>query len=341
MSARRGEVPFVAVRVGRSNDPREVLAFAAELRIPRPHALGLLVLWEEMILEVGDALTGRIKGYTAVHIAAKLGWTGKPAKLIAALQATGILKSHRGTFFHPWWRESITGQYANTRAELREHDAERKRRQRALERGEGGAQGEKEIVTSGGRPADTGGRHADLDRNPDINQSRDVRRTPPQPPANAGGGEGASRWEWLLENHQRPTNPRGCVPYLERLTDEEWSLLQWVTLLPPGGGAYKLSRKKRVLGLDTYQILSRAAYLQLRREWQEKLRADQRPKESGPVKLAPARDEAADNAARAAAAAAFVLAQLADPDLSEPAKEKAKSRFRTNHPDAVPPWELS
>lgn len=332
MSARRGEVPFVAVRVGRSNDPREVLGFAAELRIPRPHALGLLVLWEEMILEVGDALTGRIKGYTAAHIAAKLGWGGKPAKLIAALQATGILKSHRGTFFHPWWKESITGQYANTRAELREADAERKRRQRSRERGEDVTEDVTEV--SGGRPRDSS-------VTPDINQVKDVLRTPPQPPASAGGAEGASRWEWLLKHHNRPTNPRGCLPYLDRLTDEDWALLQWVTLLPPDGGPYKLSRKKRVLGLDTYQILSRAAYLQLRREWQEKLRSDRRPKNGGPVKLTPAIDEAADAAARAAHALAFVMAALEDPDLPVEAKDKAKAQFVTHHPNTPPPWALS
>ena len=67
---RRGEVPFVAIRVGRSHDAKEVLGLAAELKIQRATALGFVALWEEFLLEVGDNLTGRVSGYKPHHLAA-------------------------------------------------------------------------------------------------------------------------------------------------------------------------------------------------------------------------------------------------------------------------------
>ena len=337
MSARRGEVPFVATRVGRSNDAREVLGLAAELKIPRAHALGLLVLWEEMILSVGDALTGRIKGYTAMHIAVQLGWRGKADKLIAALSTAGVLGSHRGTFLHPWWKESITGGYAIARAEFREAEAERKRIARARERGE-------ESGTSGGRPADKDGRPADKDRNPDINQVKTSAGQPPQPPGEPGGDQGASRWRWVLDNHPRARNSRACARYLDLMTQDDWALFQWVTDLArqgaKGGASYSLS-KKRVLKQNSHQILANEAFLEFRPEWLEKLAQDRRPKNGTPaLKVAPPVDEAAEKAARVSHAVAFVLAQLEDRDLSEKARETAKARFRAAHPDVPPPWEL-
>ncbi len=328
MSARRGEVPFVAVRVGRSTDAKEVLGLAAELRISRPHALGILVLWEEMILSVGDALTGRIKGYSLAHLAAQLAWDGAPARLVKALANAGVLKCHRGTLVHPWWRESITGQYAITRAEFREADAERKRRARALERGEDSA-------VSNGRPLDNDGRHADKDRNPDINQVKDVQGTPPPPPAKAGGDSGASRWEWLRENHPRPRNSRACIRYLEAVTEADWALIQWLTTLSAKGGAPSSLSKKRVLRLNTHQILSTEAFLEILPEWRE----TQRPKKNGGTPLIRAVDTEAEAAARKASGMAFLLAQLSDPAVTEAKKQAVKSRWIESH-GGPGPWEL-
>lgn len=328
MRSRRGEVPFVAIRVGRSNDPREVLGLAQELKIPRALALGYVAIWEEMILELGDALTGRLpSGYTAAHVAAKLGFTGKPARLIAALKAAGVLGTHRGVFLHSYWRASITGQYAIEKAQLREEWREKKRQQRAgdvpeLSQGHGG---DVPPVSSG---------------KTDINQFTESGAPPPQPPARGGGSLGATRWEWLKDHHERPSNSRACIKYLEVMTDEDWALLQWVLTPAEAGGPYKLSRKKRVLGLDTHRFLANEAYLQLRPEWRAKLAHDAKPKRP-PTALAavPREDPKAEAAKRAAAAAAFIVELLADDGLEPAEKEAAKARWVASHPDVPPPWE--
>lgn len=330
MRSRRGEVPFVAIRVGRSQDPREVLGLARELKVSRATALGFVALWEEMILEVGDAITGRLKGYSANHIAAKLDFSGPPRRLLDALKTAGLLASHRGVFVHPYWRQSVTGQYASDRAELRESWRLKKQAQR-----DAGQPGDVPAM-SPGRLGDNGGTSqgtADIDRLTNGNGAQ----TPPLAPPRAGGDPGASRWEWLLAHHKRPMDAPRCTSYLSSLSDEDWALVQWVTELPPGGGPLKLSRKKRVLAMDTHALLAKQAFLQLRPEWVEKLRRDRAPeRRSTPRPPAPpAEDEAAVRATRAVA---FVLAQLADPDLTDADKEQAKARFRTAHPEAPPPW---
>ena len=266
---RRGEVPFVAVRIGRSNDPREVLGLSRELRIPSPHALGLVTLWEEMILEVGDAMTGRLHGYTAEHIAAKLAWEGPPRKLLAALAGAGVIRQQRATFLHPYWPQSITGQYARDRAELRERWREKKRRQRA-----------------GDVPGDISGTEGDV---PPLSPEKthidrsiygtggEAPGSPPHPPPQAGGSLGASRWDWIAKNHPRPSNSRACTRLLAELGEELWALVQWsVGLIRNPGPKISLS-KKRALKADAHRFLSSELYLQFLPEWREKLERDKAP----------------------------------------------------------------
>lgn len=331
---RRGEVQFVAVRVGRSNDPRECLGLAAALKCSRATALGYVVLWEELILEVGDAEAGRVKGYAAKHIAAKLGYEGSPAKLVDALKEAGLLSTHKGTFVHPYWRESVTGHYVREKARRREFERLKKQEQRDLVPGTSPG-------TTMGRPHAVPGTSLG---NPDTNQGKDVPGTAPPTPREDAGVVGAARWEWLKEHHNRPMNPRACIGYLGAMSEVDWALVQWLAPLTRGGAPRSLSRKKRVLGLDTHRLLSHQAYLQILPEWREKLRADQRPAEAangaGNGHAEKHLQERADDvAARLASATLFVLAQLSDPELTDSKKEKIRERWRTQHPDAAPPWE--
>lgn len=329
--SRRGEVQFVAIRVGRSQDPRECLGLAHELKVEVPTALGYLALWEEMVLELGDARTGRLpKGYTAVHIAAKLHWPGRPHRLIEALKRAGVLATHKTVFLHPYWRTSTTGSYALERARLREFWRDKKARQRAEDvQGDGGNVPEMSPGTSLGT--------ADIDQ---VTESRNG--SPPAPPE-GGQGQGAARWEWLREHHRNPSGARACIKYLDALPDEEWLLVQWLAGLPKGGGGYIALSKKRVLELDTHQLLAKQAYLRILPDWRAKLRRDREgdrravPRPVDVEKERSARE--ADNAQRTAQAAAFVLAQLADADVSEREKERIRERWRVAHPDAPAPWE--
>lgn len=328
MRSRRGEVPFVASRVGRSYDPREVLGLARDLRVERATALGYVILWEELILEVGDALSGRIKGYRAEDIAAKLGCAAKPRVLVEALKRAGLLSTHRGVFFHSYWRQSITGQYANDRAALRERWRLKQAERRAGD-------------VSEMSPRQEGDVHPLSPETSDIDRSINGvgAGTPPPTPPRAGGSLGASRWEWLLAHHKRCENSQACTRYLGAMTEENWALVQWISGLPARGGGLISLSKKRVLALSTYKLLAREAFLQLRPEWLEKLAQDRRPPAPATREHDPELKEKRDAAKRAAESAVYVLAQLADANLSEIEKQRAKTRWMGLHPTITPPWE--
>jgi hypothetical protein len=323
---RRGEVPFVAIRVGRSNDPREVLGLARDLRISRATALGYLALWEEFILEVGDALTGRVRGYAAEHLAAKLDFQGTPARIVSALKRAGVLRSQRGSFFHPYWLQSITGQYARERAELREGWRLKKQQQRA---------GAKDVpAMSQGQQGDEQGTSQGT---ADIEVPSNGVHGPAGPPfpPQAGGALGAARWGWVSQHHDRPANSRACARYLGLMRDEDWSLCQWVIGLQRAPGSIKLSRKKRVLSLDSHKFLATEAYLQFLPEWRRKQVEPKRPPSEVQAIAASLEGE---EAARQQAAIAYVLAQLADSDLDEAEKSKIRSRWQLAHPGTPVPW---
>lgn len=333
--SRRGEVPFVAVRVGRSNDPREVLGLAHELKIDRATALGYVVLWEEFILEVGDAMTGRVRGYSATHVAAKLGWRGRPAKLLEALKRAGLFAAQKGTFFHPAWLDTPTGDYARRKANDRETWRKEKETQRNAARARllenNGADVSPESGwTSGSIPAGISPENAQKER------MTSGGHRPPTPPQ-GGGGLASRRWAWMLEHHPRPTNPEGCTALLEALTDDEWRMVVWAwTPATEGGGLLYLSKIR--LGRQTsYQFLHKGAFLQIRRQYLAKLREAERPQNGHSKPPAPIVDEAAEHQAKHAKAIANVLAALADPDLSE----KAKDGWRRRHVAAWgdKPWE--
>lgn len=320
---RRGEVPFVAIRVGRSNDPREVLGLARELKIPRAHALGFVALWEEFLLEIGDALTGRVKGYSADHIAAKLGWEGSPTKLVDALEHAGLLNKQKTTFFHPYWSSSITGQYAIDRAEQREYWRLKKRAQRAGDAGD----------VPGESPGHRGDVPGTSQGTADIKKERNggIRGSAPPAPPGTGGELGATRWDWIQKNHKRPRDSRRCIPLLGALDDANWAMCQWVVTEAKPGGALSRSRKKRALALDSYRFLQNEAYLEFHAERVAKVAELERLSKNGST-VEPVQD-------KVAASISFVLERLSDPDVSAEKKEKLRRSWMDANPGETPPWE--
>lgn len=316
---RRGEVPFVAIRVGRSSDPREVLGLAKDLSIVPALAFAYVCLWEEFILEVGDAMTGRVKGYRADHVAAKLTYPGASRRLIEAMKRAGVLKTQRGTFFHPHWNETITGQYARDRAERRERERLKKRRQRE-ERDRGDVPGESPGQGGDVTPLSPGKTDIKEERNGVGGASR-----PPFPPP-GGGGVAYGRWEWIAKHHRRPTNRTACARYLEAMTAEDWALCRWVLESPGPRGLLSLSGKKRAFRLDSHKFLATQAYLQFLPEWREKL--------AKPA-IAEKVDEKSSERERDEAARAYILALLGDPDVSPIEKARKRKLWLEANPGQV------
>lgn len=319
MRGRRGEVHFVAVRVGRSTDPKEVLGIARRLKVSRATALGFVVLWEEFILEVGDAMTGRVQGYAAGHLAAKCGWEGSPRAFVEALKEAGLLRMQRRVFLHPYWLQSITGQYARERAELRDFWRKKKREQRQVV--------DVPILSLGqvvDVPRVSPGK-ADIEREINGNGA-----APPRSPPAGGGDLGAARWEWLKNNAPNPQNPTRSALYAKAIPEDEWALVveAYGTL---GGGRGPLSReKRRVLHWPTYRFLAQRAYLQFRRKTPSKPEQPKAPE-----------DSVAEEHAAEAARVAYLLAQLADPELPEAKKVKLRAQWKAEHQGQPMPWEVS
>lgn len=320
MRGRRGEVHFVAVRVGRSTDPKEVLGLARRLKVTRAAALGFVVLWEEFILEVGDALTGRVQGYAAEHVAAKCGWEGSPQAFVKALKEAGLLRTQRRVFLHPYWLQSITGQYARERAELREAWRRKKREQRQtvdVPIMSPGQVGDVHRMSSG---------KTDIEREINGNGA-----APPRSPPSGGDSISAARWAWLLEHAPNPQNRDASCKYLALLSDDEWALVQEAYGRLEHGRGPLSSGKRRALNWPTHRFLSHQAYLQFRRKTPSKGRQPNgQPTE--PIKV--------ENAgALSTQPLAFLLAQLADPDLSDAKKEQLRKRWQAEHPGESPPWK--
>jgi hypothetical protein len=318
MNRRRGEANFVAVRCGFWNDPRLVGGLAHELGVTEGEAGSFVLRWEEFVLQVGDAVTGRVRGYRASHIAAAVGWKGKPDRLIAALKNAGVLGRQKGTFFHAFWTETVTGQYALRRA----RDRERHREEKAQ-----------------GTPAESlGNVHNDSTESSGKNgekESKDAGQPPERPPEDRGA-VAAERWDWLLKNAERPRNPRVCLPLLSSLDDGHWPLVQWVVGLSKQPNPSRYGRKRRVWGLQTDKFLREHAYLEFLSEWTAK----QRPADDLAVERKRRLDSLAPKEA-VKSAKEYLVAMLGDPDVDPPRKERAKEKWRAQNPSETPPWETA
>jgi hypothetical protein len=92
-----------------------------------------------------------------------------------------------------------------------------------------------------------------------------------------------------------------------------------------------------VLSLDSHKFLATEAYLQFSPEWRDKQAADRAP---APAKRTSNVEPVSDEDRRWTLAISFVLAQLADPDLTDGEKDEIRSKWRLRWPDRSPPWEL-
>lgn len=110
------------------------------------------------------------------------------------------------------------------------------------------------------------------------------------------------------------------------MDEPTWELVQWVVVESRRGGALSGSLKKRALRHDTFRFLSSEAYLEFLPERRKKVAAH-----TG-ASVEPAPD-------KLALSIAFIVEQLADPELSEQQKDRARSLWRTKNPGVTPPWD--
>jgi hypothetical protein len=123
------------------------------------------------------------------------------------------------------------------------------------------------------------------------------------------------------------------------MAEEDWPMIQWLAELDPAALPRSLSRKKRVLALDTYKFLTNGTYLQFRPQWREKLRQETTPKNGSETR---AKARAADTELeqqRKAGAMRFLLELLANPGEPEAKKERFRRQWLAENPGVRPPWE--
>ena len=279
---RRGEVPYVAVSIGLESNPK-VQALARRLKLPIPHVLGLLALWDAFILKFGDARTGRVKGFTASEIADGLYWDGSPRGLLAELKRAGVLQPQRSTFFHPFWLETPTGWFANNRADRRHRDMVRKREEREMERAarelalarEMGISVEDVRRLSGGRPLDGRATTPDGADQP-LTEGTGVGGPPPCPPQAGGGSDQVAeeRYRWLKIHRKNTCKRARCLPYLRTMSADTWAKVQWVVLELKSGRLSIQGRGKIAVRSLTPDFLANEYYDLFEQEWVQKLQAD-------------------------------------------------------------------
>ena len=275
----RGEVGgFVAIRIGRANDVREVRSFSDFLGVSFHSAFFFLCAWEEWILEVGDARTGRVRGYTSQNLADKLTYRGDPRRLIKAMKRCGLLKIQRKTFIHPYWLETTTGRYALARVERRQWETERKRDAREIARSARDGQGSVPPLSQGRPMGHVADSHGTTDREREREGRGDGSAAPPPDgsagppnPPPGGGGTGAERWDWCLKHHPGPQNRRLCTPKLGRLAPEAWELFKFAVGAmgasePPMGTP--LSLWKRARGMNLKRFLDDEVYFRFTKSFQ-------------------------------------------------------------------------
>jgi hypothetical protein len=121
---------------------------------------------------------------------------------------------------------------------------------------------------------------------------------------------------------------------LERMSEEDWSMVQRAYDHLKSGGPPIGVKKKKLLHQSTLKFLHSEAWTAFRPAERPSTSASKPPKQQ-------AAEEAAELEAALALKDRFIVEALADADLSEIEKERAKKRWRDQNPGRVPPWEAA
>lgn len=309
---------YTPLEVGFWTDP--AMRDLAE-KVQYPDVGAAIARLREFIMLVGThdgALPGRSRDQIAVVMESNRAKCSRAA-FFKALSDAGYLKCRRKTYYYPDWPKTPMGKYCKERKVNAEQQAELRRRKRLLALAE--LEDGHEKSTSGGRRSDV-----PLTSSGVLEGSKDSRPPdgPPRPPRRGAEKEALTRWEWFEKTYPRLRNRAVCVKVLAELSKEDWAQLQYA--LPIQVQEYVSRKRKFVPPADKY--LREEHFLELRRE---------RPRKAEPRKPTPKVDPKAEAAEKRKKSLLFLKQQLADADLPEEAKEKAKDHWFKTYGDR--PWE--
>jgi hypothetical protein len=314
---------FVASEDGLEESPK-LLGLARALRVPRRDAFWFVIRLRRLVLQHGNHITGILpKQFTDDDIAGFLEFEGKAKLLTNQLKVQGFIGRRKGRqFYYPDWVNTVTGQYAARRESDRLwHEQQRRTRQSA-------------DVARPSADASSDG----LSTSDDNQTGRKEGRTaglPPVPPPAGGATLGAERWGWLLENAPTPQNREVCVGYLQGLSPDDWTLVQYAYTTRKQADRNISRKNARTLEWATDIWLRKQAYLRFRGYWLASQNASTKAKAEPGTK--PTKKSAEEEKAELKAKSlTYLLALLADPNASESKKDKAKADWSTTWGDQ--PW---
>jgi hypothetical protein len=312
----------VVAKVGFWDSPR-TLAFAARVR--NPDAGGWVLRLYEFILTFGTD-DGRLPGFSAEEIAAKVRPTCSHRVFFDALKAANFLKRRRRTFYDPEWKQSPMGRYCELRKEDRLYQKElrvaRREARLAEIRGEDGGEASVGRRSDVAKTSERGSVVRKDGRPPDVPSG------PPGAPRR-GGRDGAARWEWFAQNHLKISAPDKCQRLLEQLTPDEWEHLQFS--LPQQMARFRGGRERKFCP-GAVKYLAEKRFLEIRRPSPQEHKAAalaQKSKHKPNPELTP-------DAAKKASLK-YIVDLMADRDVPAEKIEKQKKIFFDSWGEK--PWE--
>lgn len=311
------------LEIGFWHDPR---LRAAAIRAKYPELGAALARLRQFILTAGTD-EGTLPGRSLDEIQAVMELPTCPhckegpsaAVLFKVLQEKGFLRRKRKTWYVPGWKQSTAGRYC----QIRKYERDRKQEFReakhkaALE----ALAVDDTTGTAPGRDGDNTGTGSGNLRS--TNKGR-PKAGPSGGPLPGGEREALARWEWFEKLHPRLRNPPLCKRLLAALQPDEWAQLQHA--LPRQAPMYMSRGRKFIPPSDKY--LRDQHFWELRAEAPRKEEATQKRKTES--KRPPEED-------KRTAALRYLMVQLADPELPEKNKEKAREHWIQTYGDR--PWE--
>lgn len=321
----------MAAEDGLEENPK-VKALAKLLRERRRDAFWYVMMWRRLVVHQGNAAGALPRNFTPDDVAAFLDFPGDARRLIRAMKATGFIGYRKGRgLFYPSWKITTTGSYVSKRDDDRVRklrDREERRRQNA-----GDVPGPSADVHGRSEDASADGPRTVHGRS-DIKKESKGREAPPPTAPPAGGALADARWAEIMKVAPTPQNREVCKRLIGALSAEDWALVQlaYGRLRDPT----TLSKKnRRVLHWPTDMFIRKQAYLRFRPIARQSV--TQQPRDGEPASVAAGLAELEQ---RLVSSDAFVVATLADPDVSAEAKSRARERWQADPSNAGrhPPW---